>query len=654
MIFYLYRMLLRQHLFCLLMFFIVPTALLSQNEVEALKKKLEASPDDTSRIQALSALVDAISDNNVWPEYNQQMLELAEDNIAGAKGKELKIFQKAKADALNNIGYLYKTKGDIANALKYYSMSLQIREKMGDKQGIAVSYINLAVIYEIQQDTSNALNYYNKCFEISSKIHDSTLMAGALHNKGYLLHLNKDYINALMYYNQSLYIYEKLHDDERISHVLNNIGDLYVYIEQYSSSLRYLKRAYAIQKNHDFKHEIIYSSAAMSRVFNKLQMPDSALYFALISYNLSKELGNPEDMKYSSKLLSELYASLGNYKDAYEFYKTYKMMNDSILNIQNQEATYKQKISYEYEKKELAHAEKVKQQKIIIWSGSIGLVLIIIFSVSLFKRFRITQRQKLVIEEQHKSISDSIRYAKTIQTAILPSADKINASFPDAFILYKPKDVVSGDFYWFHDMVDRILLAAVDCTGHGVPGAFMSVVGSNLLNQIASLAPMTNPDYILSELNDSVSIALHQRQENSESKDGMDAAIVRINKQKNTIDFAGAMRPLFLVNKTNGLTEIKGDRISVGGAGSGKLRKFKRHTIPYEKGDAIYLCSDGFADQFGGEKNKKFTSRALKELLLSISQHEMKEQKTLIEEAFNKWKGNNEQVDDLLVIGVRL
>ncbi|MBL4655185.1 MAG: SpoIIE family protein phosphatase, partial [Bacteroidia bacterium] len=276
---------------------------------------------------------------------------------------------------------------------------------------------------------------------------------------------------------------------------------------------------------------------------------------------------------------------------------------------------------------------------------------------------------KATLEEQNRHMTSSISYAKRIQTAIMFPKEKIYEQLPESFIFYQPKDIVSGDFYWFTDLTritksqrfsnsDAMIIAAVDCTGHGVPGAFMSMIGNDLLNQIVLEKGITKPSEILNNLHDGVQFALRQEGADVTAADGMDIALtsISLNGQKAAIEYAGAHRPLLITrnnNKTVDLEVIKGNNIGIGGIEEIK-RDFTNHEIELKKGDTFYIFSDGYTDQFGGPKDKKFTSRRLREFLVNIFNKTMEDQNLQIENELMNWKGDNEQTDDLLVIGVRI
>lgn len=255
--------------------------------------------------------------------------------------------------------------------------------------------------------------------------------------------------------------------------------------------------------------------------------------------------------------------------------------------------------------------------------------------------------QKEELAEKNKNITDSIRYAKRIQVAILPQS----VPFEKTFVLFRPKDIVSGDFYWLENAGEREFLAAVDCTGHGVPGAFMSIIGSNLLNKIVKEHEVYQPSIILDILNEELIKNLKTTEEGEVVYDGMDLALVCYHKNSSTLEYAGAFNPLIHI-RDNKINEIKADRDSIGRSSiAGKSTKFTNRSLKVEKGDCIYIYSDGYADQFGGSKGKKLKSGRMKELLKEISSKSIPEQYKILDDYFLSWKGEQEQIDDILVIG---
>lgn len=302
-------------------------------------------------------------------------------------------------------------------------------------------------------------------------------------------------------------------------------------------------------------------------------------------------------------------------------------------------------------------SEKQKQQEVLLDQLQAANTEKDAINVDLARQTAEIKEQKEIIEEKNKDITESIRYSKRIQQAVLPSADRLVKYFPDSFILSKPKDIVGGDFAWFSERDKKVVVAAVDCTGHGVPGAFMSVIGNSFMNEIVNERKMTRPDVVLEVLRESIIRSLKQRSretgEPQGMKDGMDIGVIRYDLETKILSFAGAKNPMYLI-RDGEMMVYKGDRFPIGVDADGVLIPFEGHDIPAQKGDCVYLFSDGYADQFGGPKGKKFMYKQFQELLLSIHDKDMEVQKFILEENLEKWKGSLEQVDDILVIGIRI
>lgn len=286
--------------------------------------------------------------------------------------------------------------------------------------------------------------------------------------------------------------------------------------------------------------------------------------------------------------------------------------------------------------------------------GLIGLVSIVTFS-----RFRVKKKaakelehKNRVIEEKNKDIVDSINYARRIQEALLPEESEFKRSFSDSFVLLKPKDIVSGDFYWISQQGNKTFLAAADCTGHGVPGAFMSMIGNAFLNEIIKEKNIHDTNEILDELRRMIIAAL--KQDHGSSRDGMDISLVSIENTggKQVVHFSGANNPGWVFHK-NEFIELKADKQPIG-INAGEERPFTVQSVELNEGDTFYLFSDGYADQFGGKDGKKFRYKNFKELLASLQGKKMHEQKNLLDKTIEEWRGNLEQVDDILVIGIKV
>jgi serine phosphatase RsbU (regulator of sigma subunit) len=318
------------------------------------------------------------------------------------------------------------------------------------------------------------------------------------------------------------------------------------------------------------------------------------------------------------------------------------------------EAVYveKKKVDEEVEllkkEKDLLETEKKKVDEKVkkLWSQS----------MAIHKEKEKINELKVEIEIKHREVIDSVNYAKRIQEAVLPSLSEIERSFPQSFVLFKPRDIVSGDFYWFSEKENAVIIASIDCTGHGVPGAFMSLIGNTLLNHIVNEKGVTDPAEILNHLNKEVNFSLRQSDTGSQSRDGMDVALCVFEKNNQhpiqTLKYAGANRPLYIVSSGE-LKEVKADKFPIGGWDNDTLKSFTTHVIDLQENTAIYIASDGYADQFG-QNDKKLKTKKFKEMLLEIQSNTMPEQKSVLDNYIESWKGNQEQTDDILVIGIRV
>lgn len=285
---------------------------------------------------------------------------------------------------------------------------------------------------------------------------------------------------------------------------------------------------------------------------------------------------------------------------------------------------------------DLEESERVLEQKVVERTAEV------------VKQKEEIELQNDKISELYTEVTDSIKYAKRLQEAILPPDDFVQEVLPNSFVLYKPKDIVSGDFYWIEQKNGKTYMAAVDCTGHGVPGAFMSIVGFNALNN--ALSRVDSPAEILDELNKEVSNTLH-RDIGNETRDGMDIAVCCIDFNKKELQYAGAFNPLYIV-RNNQVEQIKADKYAIGSFFDSKDKKYTNHNVAIQEGDAFYIFSDGYADQFGGPKGKKFMYKRFRDLLLEVNILPISNQKDTLDKKVEDWKGKLEQVDDILVLGI--
>jgi serine phosphatase RsbU (regulator of sigma subunit) len=363
-----------------------------------------------------------------------------------------------------------------------------------------------------------------------------------------------------------------------------------------------------------------------------------------------------------------------DYSSAYENYKLYTIAKDSIQSDENATKAVRTEMNYEFakkqaltkldeEKREAVHLEEAKKQRVVIYFGAGILLLVLGFALFAYRSYLQKQKANVelddknrkienaykIIEHKNTEITDSINYAKKIQQSILPEPRDFSAAFPESFVFYRPKDIVGGDFYSLNKIAGKNYLAIADCTGHGVPGAFMSLVGSRELS--LAIDKSASVSEILAHLNRGMKETLKQNQQDK-TKDGMDVALVKF--EDNGIVVSSANRPLWIFRKMkNEIEEVRPTKAAIGGFTPDE-QIFEQHEIVLERGDVVYIFSDGYADQFGGEKGKKMTSKKFREVLLNNSGAEMVMQGTILEKHFDEWRGNTEQIDDVLVIGIKI
>lgn len=595
---------------------------------------------------------------------------------------------KGASYSLNNIGYVYNNLSDIPKALEYYHKGLKIQEAIKDTNGIAISYINIGFIYRDQGDLNKALEYYSKALKLKETIKDQEGVAVALINIASTKQLQGNKKEALETYDKCFKIYSGLNDKYGMASTLVNTGYVYREAKEYDNALNYFNKALKIQEEIEDKAGMAVGYTNIASALFRLGDSNAAQQKAEQSLKMNQELGYPEAIGHASNLLSRIYYKNGDFKLAYEMHVLYKEMADSLRNENNRKSTIQKGFQYAYDKKVTADSLKVaeerkvndikfKQERTQRYALYGGLFLVILFSLFVYNRFKLSQKQKGIIqtqkhivEEKQKEIIESITYAKSLQEAILPPFDLVKKYLPDSFIYYKPKDIVAGDFYWMHvsesghektpdnsiglpsTYESQLFIAAADCTGHGVPGAMVSVVCSNALNRAVNEFQLTDPGKILDKTRDLVIQTFEKSGRNV--KDGMDISLISIiqnNQNKTQIKWAGANNPLWMIHN-NELVELKPDKQPIGSHVN--PQPFKTHTVSVEESTMLYLFTDGYADQFGGPNGKKYKYKQFAELLIKHHSETTAKQLEIINHSFESWKGKLEQIDDVCVIGIRV
>ncbi len=562
----------------------------------------------------------------------------------------------------NNLGVVYEKKGDYSKSIKYLIKALNLYEKSSDSLNISKTFLNLGLIYFRLENYKKSMFYYKKSLEIRKQINDLKGIALLYNNMAIVNYYTENYDNVRNYFQKAYEIYLKLGLRRQQAMALSNLAEIYDQLGQTDLALKYYFKNLEVDKELKNKKEIISDYHNIASCLNTKGQTERSIKYHNKALSLAKEIGAKRDMQDSYRALYSIFLENKNFVKALKYHELYFATHDTIFNESQSEQIAEIQEKYESEKKEkeiiLLKKEKeitnlkMKKQKYYAASLLLGFVFVFVFLIMyLYKNRKIRHKNRL-LAYQKKQITDSIEYASRIQTAILPPGDFITKLIPQHFIVFKPRDVVSGDFYWVAHKENKIIIAAVDCTGHGVPGAFLSMLGFAFLNEIVNKEVELKANIILNQLRNYVKKSLHQTGKVNETKDGMDAALCIIDKENQELQFSGAYNSLYLIRNKN-LEQIKGDRMPIGIYVHEK-ESFTNHKIKLQKNDIIYLFTDGYSDQFGGINGKKFRNTPFKNILTAIHEKSMAEQKEILEETFLEWKGNREQIDDILIIGIRI
>jgi serine phosphatase RsbU (regulator of sigma subunit)/Tfp pilus assembly protein PilF len=558
----------------------------------------------------------------------------------------------------NNFGLLSHSENNYGQELTYHHKALAIFEKLDLPSRKAMSYINIGRVYVAKKDYKGAGDYFVKAYQIYDQLDDKDRIVTCLNNIASVYMYAEDYELANIYFNKNLQLLETLENvDQKKAMVLYNSTGVLLKLNKHDLAESRLSEALILSKKLNDKESLAICYHNFGNLYLEKREFKEAKYNLLKSLELSIDIGIKELEIANYQHLAKVYENTGEFEKAYKNYTHYAAIKDSIFNkqiesINEVEKKYlEEKSAREIEAINIAKQEEEHQSN-IIKIVSVALILIlfsIIFSVVL--KYRDKKKSNLILEEKNREITDSITYAKRIQHAILPPDKLIKEKLPNSFVLYKPKDIVAGDFYWLEQKNDTILFAAADCTGHGVPGAMVSVICNNGLNRSVREYGLTDPGAILDKTREIVIEEFSKSED--EVKDGMDIALCSLKLEDGgwKLKYAGANNPLWIIRNQE-IIETKANKQPIGQFDNPE--PYKTHELELQKGDTIYIFSDGYVDQFGGEKGKKFKTVAFRELLLSIQAKNMEEQKKIINDTFEAWKGNLEQIDDVCIIGVRV
>ena len=656
-------------------------------EIDSLESKLADAGTGIDQIKFLSKLTWKLRDSDLKKALNYGIRSL----------KLIAKFnhQKVAAQTNNYVGVIYRNLNEYSNAITYYYRALKAAQANKQAIQVAYAYNNIGEIFKFQNRLLDAEKNTMDAIVMFQKIGNKGGEAYAHLRLGEILQKQQRYEAAFAAYNNAVEIRENLPKQPRLDVVFNRIGSLFIDQEKYGVALTYLRRAEHTNLRNKVQGKGIYSiKVNIAKVFMYQNELNKAIRIAKTTYKEAKKIPSQPLIATSLDLLSQAYALKKEHTKAYKYQREFIKITQEFVNIQNRYKVSVLESIHQLEQKqseieikskdlELLKQEReetlLRRKLLYALAGMVLLLLGFLFMLIYSNRSKqkantLLQVKNEQIDSKNQDITASITYAQRIQQALLYLEDNVQNTMPEYFVLFRPRDIVSGDFYWIEEDEGKIFMVAADCTGHGVPGAFMTMLGSQALSNIMIQNKVHKPDQVLRQLD----IILRRTLKSKDTliRDGMDITLVVIDPVKQEMQYAGAKNPLILV-QNNEVKEIKGDIFSINGhrqaenpmikpaynpdsrLQTNKTREeeditFVTHTIDISVPTTFYLYSDGYQDQFGGSKGQKFMKKRFRELLFSISEKPIEEQKQTLETTLDDWQGTQEQVDDILVMGAEI
>tara|TARA_B100000809_G_scaffold263018_1_gene315299 strand:- start:1318 stop:2985 length:1668 start_codon:yes stop_codon:yes gene_type:complete len=540
-------------------------------------------------------------------------------------------YTKGLANSLIVIGKIYQNLSNYGEAMKAALQAMELFKGLKDVLGESVSLDILGGVYNFLGDFNKRLDCNLKCLALREKANDLPAQLSTTNNIGDTYMSMGDYDNALLYFEKCL-LFSEL-DARTKAIVYYNIGEVYFHINDYKAAKENIDRGLKNGLDSGYWQIVIAAYQIEAKMLIKEEEFNAAISLLEKAKMLAIDKDSFEDEYSLERNFSDAYGGLKQFEKAYECLSKHELLKEELLSDNN--AQKLKKIEFEFQFKNIkSEAEETKEKNKL-----------------LTRAFNQIENQRNEIESKNQSITDSIKYAKRIQDSIFPSEEKIEELLEDSFVFYQPKDIVSGDFYWIDSVGDEVIFSVIDCTGHGVPGAFVSLIAYNALNKVILEKEVTQPSKILIEVN-RIMIESFGNTEDS-LRDGMDMGVCSWNRKTNTLQFAGACHSIF-IHDGELFSEVKGDRESIGSSFMDNEPKFTNHVISVKPKSMFYLSSDGFPDQFGGEKGKKLKWKGFKNVLENLYTTPIYAQQPVLKSFFENWRGDLEQLDDICVVGVKL
>jgi serine phosphatase RsbU (regulator of sigma subunit) len=573
------------------------------------------------------------------------------------------------------LGNAWDEKGNEEKALKHYILSLKAREAIGDSEGIANSLVGLGNVYLTTRQISNSLASNTKALGIYQRRGNKTMVSWLLNNIGLCYYDSHDMEKARDYFLESVKMKKILGDSIGLSTTYNNLINILSEQNKPEEAYHYALLAYTIRKSGEEELDYAISSNNLGMTLLALNQSAKAKPFVDEALRIGLKLNVYHVLSTAYQSLSRIKSMEGDWKEAYRFQDLAAVAKDSAFNNDSRKQITELSARYENQKKDQTLVEQEARIKAQIAESKVMeaeakrnslqrniAIVALLFAMALafliYKGYKQKQashaeisRQKVIIEIKNKETLDSIHYAQRIQKALLASTGTLTENLKEHFVIYKPKDIVSGDFYWAAKNKNQFLLCLADCTGHGVPGAFMSLLNISFLNEVTIEKQITRPDLVLNAVRTAIIHALNT-EGNSEGQDGMDCIFCLFDFNTHMLHYAGANTNFYRIRNGTLLTS-ESDKMPVGKSPR-EQDPFLLHSLEFQEGDLLYLLTDGYADQFGGPKGKKFMYRQLEKVILENASLPLNDQRKALEYHFEKWRGDLEQIDDVTVIGIKV
>ncbi len=566
--------------------------------------------------------------------------------------------------------FIASKQNNFTDALRFAFKSIAPLEKIKDSLELCKTYNNISHFYGQINEHEKANKFRVVALDMAFKINRLDLASLYYCNIGIGYHELgykelRNYDTALFYANKSLGLAEKINDTKRKITAMSLIGSCYLNTQQYDKSLSILRKGLGLANTLNDNYYKISISDHIGELYQKTGRLDSAIYYGKKSLGYSKEINMLQSMQWGAETLMKSYQLNGDFKNAFEMQMLFYKIRDSIYSTENTKELINQELNYKYEKQALADSLKYDADKKItevsnksslkavqtrLGIVAVGLIMMIVVGFILFNRFRVTQKQKQIIETQTKNIQDSISYSKDIQNVFLKPLAYNKSYFKNSHLIYKPKDVVSGDFYWHKEINDNLFIVVGDCTGHGVPGAIISVLAIQYLDK---LVPLISSPKNLHQLNAMLREEFNvYYSQDSRVSIGLDYSVLCINKTEKNIYFSGSGAAILIKDTAQKVIVERFDSINIGGR---IPAIYNAQTVVYQSSavDTICLYTDGIIDQKGGLEKKKFGTNQLKKLLENTNIHNS-DIKIKLDTALAEWRGNEEQIDDMTLLALEI